>query len=462
MSAPQVRKSWNGTISVSGSTDHGTIKRQTFPMFAKPLANAAATSSSVRSWNSLIKISKRYSNSSNVLTLTSNSLTELNPAAVKSMYVSLRSNTIPDMPETIWLNILSFLSPRDLCLAERVCVRLAVVCLSAQLWQRHCFVDEINLGPGIEEIWDKCHGHKGRWWKEIYVEGVISRRNWISNNHKRKIVVLIDPKDAITCFKIDNDTMIIGTKQSRLLSYSLKSGFWDEKKHDADIDFRNPHTKPILALDFDSVGSMVASGDAAGTLSISNLFSGQHLAKSKKAHEKGISCVTVIGSSKVITAGFDNMIRLYRLESGNSENALKRQGKEAFWSKIFKPKKKMKAPVKTTTSSLSSCSDQYLTSKLSLITEFRGHKGEIYCMKVNHSKSLFATGATDKTINLYDFKTAECKKTLKGHSGTITCLAFKNEFLYSASLDNSIKSMSSYNDRMEHYDWSLRSHLDRT
>ena len=216
--------------------------------------------------------------------------------------------------------------------------------------------------------------------------------------------------------------------------------FWEELKQEADVEIRNPHSKPILSMDFDSVGFMVASGDSAGTLSVANLYSGQLIARVKKAHDKGISCVTVLGSTRVITAGFDKAIRLYKLEPVDLDLASLRLEKKGLWDRIFTSKKK-RVPVKSTDkTSVSSSFDRNNAMKLTLVKELRGHKGEIYCMKVNPAKTLFATGATDKTIIIYDFKSGECLRTLKGHNDTITCIAFKNEFVYSASLDCTIKS----------------------
>jgi WD40 repeat protein len=190
--------------------------------------------------------------------------------------------------------------------------------------------------------------------------------------------------------------MVVGTKSSRLMLFQhQQEGFWDLPSQTGSIEFRYAHSSPILCVDFDSPnGFLLASGDTAGTLAVWNLFNGDLLARTKKTHEKGISCVMCIGSNHVVTAGFDKMIRLYRLEraatlkqegSSSSLDRLKAK-KPSFWKRLMGKKEVKALPL----------------SQLTLMKEFRGHKGEIYCMKTIYKHQMFATGATDRLIKVCD------------------------------------------------------------
>lgn len=80
----------------------------------------------------------------------------------------------------------------------------------------------------------------------------------------------------------------------------------------------------------------------------------------------------------------------------------------------------------------------------------RGHNSDIFTMiKINNH--IFATGSTDHSIKLWDIITFKCIKVIKGHSLDILCLASNHEFLWSGSMDKTIKSnIKRYNIRMEH------------
>lgn len=242
-----------------------------------------------------------------------------------------------------------------------------------------------------------ANGEERTSWKDRCVERIVTRRNWRKGQHKKRLISVIDPKNAITCFKFDADKLIVGTKQHNLLLFDT-SFMSDMYRTSAmpKINFGAYHGSPILCSDLDSpAGFLLVAGDANGMLTAWNVFTGQLLAKRKKSHDKGISCILALSSNYIITAGFDRMIRLYKLEknlvsqdSSNSINSIDLKPlrkKQSFWKRLFS--KKAKTPL--------------LSSKLTLIKEFRGHDGEIYCMKLICNGSMFASGGTDHLINVF-------------------------------------------------------------
>ncbi|KAJ2994413.1 hypothetical protein HDV02_001588 [Globomyces sp. JEL0801] len=271
----------------------------------------------------------------------------------------------------------------------------------------------------------------------VSVDGVVGRKNWIHGNHKKRLISVTDPTDAITCFKCDVDKIIIGTRNRNLSLYNTQSTeVWDKPAIKPEMMFLEVHHSPILCIDYQTpVGHLLTSADALGTLGIWNLYTGELLALHKKAHDKGISCVSIIDSNYIISAGFDKVVRLFKVDeqlakpaelfqadskhSISSTNQSKRFSKPSFFKRLFKKNKSPK---------------HHLKCKLTLKKEFRGHKGEIYCMRVLSTRTHFATGATDFQIKI---KTVECEKTLRGHTNTITC-----DLLYSGSLDCAIRCWS--------------------
>lgn len=189
--------------------------------------------------------------------------------------------------------------------------------------------------------------------------------------------------------------MVLGTKLSKLLKFQpghlLEMG---KTAISPEFSFKSIHTTPILCIDFDAAGYLLASGDAAGQLAVWNIHNGDLVARKKRAHDKGVTCLKTLGGFHIVTAGFDKMIRLYKLEksfesqeSSNSVDSVadphpQKTKKSSLWKRLFKKK------------------TQQPSSRLTLVKEFRGHKGEIYCMELVCKKTMFATGATDNLINV--------------------------------------------------------------
>ncbi|KAJ3258489.1 hypothetical protein HK103_003611 [Boothiomyces macroporosus] len=209
---------------------------------------------------------------------------------------------------------------------------------------------------------------------------------------------------------------------------------WDKPALNADLRFQDAHSAPILCLDFNNPSEyLLASGDASGTLALWNIFTGELISRKKRCHDKGMSCVIVLGSNMILTAGFDKTMRLFKRDpksnmSSLSSHELPKEKKQSILKKIFHQKSKKDED---------KCA-------IKLVREYRGHKGEIYCMQSLDHEKLVATGATDSNIKIWNFYSGECQKTLKGHKEAVTCLATKGDKLFSGSLDkNGISKLDS-------------------
>ncbi len=70
-----------------------------------------------------------------------------------------------------------------------------------------------------------------------------------------------------------------------------------------------------------------------------------------------------------------------------------------------------------------------------------GHRQPVTTVACHPVYSLFASGAEDSTIRIWDHETSQCEKSLKGHTGAVTGVAFdsRGQLLASCSVDMSAK-----------------------
>ncbi|KAI7870148.1 WD40-repeat-containing domain protein [Spinellus fusiger] len=80
------------------------------------------------------------------------------------------------------------------------------------------------------------------------------------------------------------------------------------------------------------------------------------------------------------------------------------------------------------------------------------HEGEIYCVHASSTGTMFATGATDKKIKIYDAKTGSVSQTLGGSLKTITSIDFNSTdtFVLGSSTDNSSRAWQLSTGRIKH------------
>jgi hypothetical protein len=96
---------------------------------------------------------------------------------------------------------------------------------------------------------------------------------------------------------------------------------------------------------------------------------------------------------------------------------------------------------KTFASDSEKCSKYWNLDTGELIRTFSGHSNEVYCVAINPTRKILASGSSDKQIKLWNLETGQEISTLKGHSGLIRSLAFSPdaETLVSGSSDHTIR-----------------------
>ncbi|XP_074649289.1 F-box and WD repeat domain containing protein 10B-like [Tubulanus polymorphus] len=68
-----------------------------------------------------------------------------------------------------------------------------------------------------------------------------------------------------------------------------------------------------------------------------------------------------------------------------------------------------------------------------------GHAGSIKCLHMCESKGFVLSGSYDTSIRCWDIKTGQCLKILRGHQGTVSCLAMYKDLVVSGSKDSTCK-----------------------
>ncbi|KAI8927791.1 WD40-repeat-containing domain protein [Entophlyctis helioformis] len=180
----------------------------------------------------------------------------------------------------------------------------------------------ISRLPGFEDLLPEDHAvyADSFKWRAIFVQHAIRRRNWAQGQHKRYVIEATASTDAITCFCFDAEQIVVGTREHRVDLFQIDSPlFWTLAPSQAlvpSISFTNSHQSPIMCMALSPAAEgMLISADTSGELVFWNAFTGQKLSHLKNAHKGGVSCIHLVDSTHVVTAGFDRLIRLYKIST---------------------------------------------------------------------------------------------------------------------------------------------------
>ncbi|KAJ3011281.1 hypothetical protein HKX48_006923 [Thoreauomyces humboldtii] len=188
-------------------------------------------------------------------------------------------------------------------------------------------MDDVDLGPGVEHLLEeRCGGDPGLFWKEVYRDWMVRKRNWEKGRYVLLTVPMVDVRDSINSFWFDSDRILLGSRRHRLALFHITSpSSWahlasrpDPRPLVPDVSFEAMHHVPIMALGLPTTAAgshLLASVDGGGTLVVWNIFSGAVIASVADAHDGGISgCAITDGGKRVVTVGFDRVLRVHELK----------------------------------------------------------------------------------------------------------------------------------------------------
>eukprot|EP01135_Chromosphaera_perkinsii_P005921 Nk52_evm7s372 gene=Nk52_evmTU7s372 len=76
------------------------------------------------------------------------------------------------------------------------------------------------------------------------------------------------------------------------------------------------------------------------------------------------------------------------------------------------------------------------------VKTLKGHSGAVTCVRFSGQR--IVTGSVDRTIKVWDMKSGACLRTLEGHSGGVWCLQFDSEKIVTGSWDSTIKVWNTF------------------
>ena len=398
------------------------------------------------------------------------------------------------LPERIAYHILSLLPIPDLCRCSQVCASWYGMANDNSVWFQHCLdqgwtsvnerhASQFSSNNDVSAMNDGSQTDLGGLqWKWIYASHVLANRNWrigkfsireIGIKSSVEVPLLPEPKpvdtppsstegstegstesfvlsitsptgnkprqlsvfqvssskefnlpkmmkvsrvdsahkDAIYCVWMDGETIVTASKDGSIKVWTFQGG-----KPLIEMESPLPPGTNVAVVSFGIMSSRVIGGMADGSLAIWNLITGELLCWLSNEHLDGISCVKVAESATgntIVTASFDGTCRVYELETLIEESA--KSSKSVFVSRRGR-----------------------FTIRLSKI--FKEHRRGVLalCTQVQGQSSRFLSAGADAIIYGWSTSTDELTR-LQGHVDTITCLEATERYIFSGSLDKTVR-----------------------
>ena len=203
------------------------------------------------------------------------------------------------------------------------------------------------------------------------------------------------------------------------------------------ILFIKAHQNSINTLSFSPDNQLLASGGADFNIKCWNITNSE-LIQSFPAHTDRVFLVKFLDDINIVTASYDETLRLCNIETGNSVQAICGQGMK-LTAIALHPDGETVATVN-------------INQEIRLWNIFSGkrlrkikanHNCHITALAFNHTGNILATGSAsaDATIKLWDIKDGDCLLTFSGHSLVIKSIDFSpdDKILATGSADNTIR-----------------------
>ena len=141
-------------------------------------------------------------------------------------------------------------------------------------------------------------------------------------------------------------------------------------------------------------------------------------------HQGTVTCLSTVaskergGPKRMVSGSDDGSLRLWiKEEKEEKEESSEQGGQEKDQGMGTEP-----AQPNTTTTTMDEdlCQQHHRQTHNRRIRAFQGHGGPVWCLHV-HGGTLYS-GSYDKCIKMWDINTGECMKTLRSHTGWVSCM----------------------------------------
>ncbi|KAK9451962.1 WD40-repeat-containing domain protein [Limtongia smithiae] len=186
---------------------------------------------------------------------------------------------------------------------------------------------------------------------------------------------------SVLCLQYDNELLISGSSDHTMIVWSLPTYAPTHR-------FRH-HTGPVLDVVFDSRHIVSCSKDSTICLR-DRRTKGYPILHQIRACNGTVNSID-LRHRVVVSAGVDNVVRLWNADTGKS------------------------------------------------IISLYGHSRGVACVQMSKDRKMVVSGGNDNTIKVWNARTGACLKTLEGHTSLVRSLQICGRTLISASYDKTVK-----------------------
>ncbi|XP_065830255.1 F-box/WD repeat-containing protein 7-like [Oscarella lobularis] len=291
------------------------------------------------------------------------------------------------LPPAISHQILSYLSPRDLCHSSQVSTSWNVMASHYHLWEMLCRQKEWQLSEKGEkrQIKEYSDGTGTVEWKSMFSERYRMRRNWLTGRYT--VRTFEGHSQGISCVQFGESKIVSGSSDKTIKVWDIHTN----KPWSALTLAGHSATVRCLQLHGDK---RLVSGSADQTIKVWDLtntgrdWSCAACRATMVGHLHTVRCLQV-DDQKIVSGSYDKTLKVWNMTDGQC--------------------------------------------KLTL----RGHDEAVLCLQYDASKMV--SGSADKKIKIWDLERGRCLHTLSGHHEAVTCLHFDETRIISGSVDSDIK-----------------------